>query len=117
MAKCDEGYICSVCNEDVGQITDSELYLRFVIGRVDPETLHTLPERHIRCSPVLAQFIVDEDFEPIYAEGEFDKRQMDSQYVREQQQLITRGWRRLREVKSMERITEYLLPEFQHKWQ
>ena len=114
--KCDEGYICSVCQQDVGQITDSELYLRFVIGRVDPETLHTQPERHIRCNPVLAQFIVDDAFSPIFVEGEFDKRQMDRSYVGEQESLITRGWRRLQQVKSMEQITEYLLPEFQHKW-
>jgi hypothetical protein len=58
MAKCEEGYLCSVCGGDVEEITDSDLYLRFVIGLLDPETLHTTRERHIRCNPVLAQFIV-----------------------------------------------------------
>ena len=62
MAKCDEGYLCSVCGDEVDGILQSDLYLRFVIGEVDPERLHTSPERHIRCNPILAQFIKDEDF-------------------------------------------------------
>ena len=62
MAKCEEGYLCDVCGGDVEEITDSDLYLRYVIGMLDPETLHTTRERHIRCNPVLAQFIVDDDF-------------------------------------------------------
>ena len=70
MAKCEEGYLCDVCGGDVEEITDSDLYLRFVIGMIDPETLHTTRERHIRCNPVLAQFIVDDDFEPLLVEGE-----------------------------------------------
>ena len=41
MAKCEEGYLCDVCGGDVAEITDSDLYLRYVIGEVDPETLHT----------------------------------------------------------------------------
>ena len=65
MAKCEEGYLCDVCGGDVEDITDSDLYLRYVIGQVDPETLHTTRERHIRCNPVLAQFIVADDFEPV----------------------------------------------------
>ncbi len=43
MAKCEEGYLCDVCGGDVEEITDSDLYLRFVIGLLDPETLHTTP--------------------------------------------------------------------------
>ena len=71
MAKCDEGYLCAVCGEDVANVTQSDLYLRYVIGLVDPEMLHSTPERHIRCNPGLAQFITDADFEPVVAEGEF----------------------------------------------
>ncbi len=41
MAKCEEGYLCDVCGEDVAELADSDLYLRYVIGMVDPETLHT----------------------------------------------------------------------------
>ena len=32
MAKCDEGYRCEVCGRDVEAVTDSDLYLRFVLG-------------------------------------------------------------------------------------
>jgi hypothetical protein len=116
MAKCEEGYLCDVCGGDVEEITDSDLYLRYVIGLVDPETLHTTRERHVRCNPVLAQFIVDERFEPVTVEGPFDKRQLDPAYVRQQEQLITRGWRRLREVAGLEiPILEYPLPEVRAK--
>ena len=65
MAKCDEGYLCGVCGHDVENVTDSELYLRYVIGLIDPELLHATPERHIRCNPELAQFIVADGFEPV----------------------------------------------------
>ena len=51
MAKCEEGYLCDICGGDVEEITESDLYLRFVIGLIDPETLHTTKERHIRCDP------------------------------------------------------------------
>jgi hypothetical protein len=112
MAKCEEGYLCDVCGGDVEEITDSDLYLRYVIGQVDPETLHTLRERHIRCNPVLAQFIVDDDFEALTVDGPFDKRQLDPAYVRQQENLVTRGWRRLREISGQElSLLEYPLPE------
>jgi hypothetical protein len=112
MAKCEEGYLCDVCGGDVGEITDSDLYLRYVIGEIDPETLHTLRERHIRCNPVLAQFIVDDDFEPAIVVGPFDKREFDPAYVRERQSLVTRGWRRLKEIAGLELpILDYPLPE------
>ena len=63
MARCDQGYLCRVCGKEVEDIVDSELYLRFVIGEIDPETLHTQPECHLRCNPTLAQFITDLRFE------------------------------------------------------
>ena len=115
MAKCDEGYLCEVCGKDVENITHSDLYLRFVIGQVDPETLHTQPERHIRCNPTLAQFIVDENFAPVVVEGNFDKRRLDPNYIQQQDQLVTRGWRRLQELHGVQdmAITEYPLPEVQ----
>jgi len=112
MAKCDEGYRCEVCGEDVEEITESDLYLRYVIGLVDPETLHTTQERHIRCNPALAQFIVDVDFEAIACAGDFDKRMLDETFVKEREKLVTRGWRRLKQVASSElTIQEYPLPE------
>lgn len=112
MAKCDEGYRCEVCGGDVEEITDSDLYLRFVIGLVDPETLHTTQERHLRCNPSLAQFIVDPEFAPVECSGDFDKRHLDAKFVAEREKLVTRGWRRLREVASSNlTIQEYPLPE------
>ena len=81
MAKCDEGYLCDVCGQDVAELTDSDLYLRYIIGLLDPEVLHTTAERHIRCNPTLAQYIVADDFEPVVVEGPFDKRQLDVAYV------------------------------------
>lgn len=112
MAKCEQGYLCEVCGQDVAEITDSDLYLRYVIGQLDPETLHTTRERHIRCNPTLAQFIVDEAFEPVVVEGPFDKRVLDAESVRQREILVTRGWRRLREVAGQEiSIIDYPLPE------
>ena len=117
MAKCEEGYLCDVCGGDVEAITDSDLYLRYVIGLADPEVLHTTRERHIRCNPALAQFIVDEGFEPVAVEGLFDKRQLDPAYVREREELVTRGWRRLREiaVEHVPAIIDYPLPEVRER--
>lgn len=113
MAKCDEGYLCSVCGLDVAEITDSDLYLRYVIGWIDPEVLHTEKERHIRCNPVLAQFIVDDAFTPkVVVDGPFSKVHLDAAMVRERELLVTRGWKRLREVLSTTtRIIDYPLPE------
>ena len=112
MAKCDEGYLCEVCGLDVAELTESDLYLRYIIGMLDPEVLHTTPERHIRCNPSLAQYIVDSEFESVEVEGPFDKRQLDPVFVSQQERLVTRGWRRLKEVAGNDlKIIEYPLPE------
>ncbi|MDA1178273.1 MAG: hypothetical protein O2931_05680, partial [Planctomycetota bacterium] len=68
MARCEEGYLCQVCGADVEEIWDSDLYLRYVLGLVHPEQLHVLRERHIRCNPLLAQFIVDPEFPAVEVE-------------------------------------------------
>ena len=116
MAKCDEGYLCEVCGKDVAAITESDLYLRFVIGMLDPEVLHTASERHIRCNPALAQFIVADDFEPVVVEGDFDKRRLDPEFVKLREELLLRGWRRLQEVvETEEAIVNYPLPEVRGK--
>ena len=66
----------------------------------------------MRCNPVQAQFIVDERFAPMTVEGPFDKRKLDPEYVRAQEDLVTRGWRRLQEVASLGiSISEYPLPD------
>ncbi|HUY89261.1 MAG TPA: hypothetical protein VMV10_11040 [Pirellulales bacterium] len=116
--KCETGYLCDICGGDVEAITESDLYLRYVIGLADPEVLHTTRERHIRCNPALAQFIVDGAFEPVVVEGPFDKRQLDPAYVRQREELVTRGWRRLREIaeRQIPAIIDYPLPEVREKW-
>ena len=113
MAKCDEGYLCGVCGGDVANITDSDLYLRYVIGLVDPELLHAQPEIHIRCNPELAQFIVADDFEPVTVDDDFSKDCLDADYVRQRESLVTRGWHRLKEIKSLGEVSilEFPLPE------
>ncbi|MHC4875653.1 MAG: hypothetical protein ACYTGL_04085 [Planctomycetota bacterium] len=98
MARCDEGYLCEVCGDPVDEITDSDLYLRYVIGIVAEAELQQSPERHIRCNPVQAQFIVHAEFDPVTVEGVFSKTELDADHVRQQEALATRGWLRLREV-------------------
>ncbi len=116
MARCDQGYLCEVCGNEVPEIVESDLYLNFVLGLVDSRALLSRPERHIRCNPVQAQFIVDERFPPVVCEGDFDKRRLDPDYVRAQEELVTRGWRRLYEVVELNiPISDYPLPEFARK--
>ena len=116
--RCEQGYLCEICGQDVGEIAESDLYLRYVIGELDPEVLHTTRERHLRCNPALAQFIVDPAFEPVAMTGAFDKRQLDADFVREREALVTRGWRRLVEIHTLSRetpIQEYPLLEVRER--
>lgn len=116
MAHCERGYLCDVCGDEVAEIVDSDLYLSFVVGLVEPQALLARPERHIRCNPVQAQFIVDADFLPVAVEGPFDKRRLDPAYVREQEELLTRGWRRLKEISGQTLpLVEYPLPEVRER--
>ncbi|TWT83113.1 hypothetical protein CA13_45760 [Planctomycetes bacterium CA13] len=113
MAKCDEGYICEVCGKDVASIVESDLYLRFVIGELDPEVLHTTPERHIRCNPVLAQFIQCSGFEPVVLDGPMSLSNFDRQFATERSDLVTRGFERLQEIAAWDGdrdVTTYPLP-------
>ena len=112
MARCEQGYLCRVCGGDVGEITESDLYLHFVLGEVPAEQLHVVPERHIRCNPATAQYIVDPAFPPVRCEGAFAKEQLDAGFVAEEEARVTRGWRRLQEAPTLGvPITEYPLPE------
>ena len=74
MAGCERGYLCTVCGQDVEEITDSVLYLRYVMGDVEWDQLNRAPETHIRCDKTLAQFIVDESFERVSCAGVFAKQ-------------------------------------------
>ena len=114
MAKCDEGYRCEVCGEDVTSILESDLYLRYVIGELDPEVLHTTAERHIRCNPVLAQFIRHQDFDAVVIEGDLSWARLDADFVEARTRLVTRGYERLREIAASDGdrdVTSYPLPE------
>jgi hypothetical protein len=112
MARCDEGYLCEVCGREVKSITDSDLYLRYVIGEIEAAALLGAPERHVRCNPFLAQFIVDPAFEPVTLEGPFSKHHLDEAERAAREDLVTRGWRRLREVRRLGLgISDYPLKE------
>jgi hypothetical protein len=118
MVACERGYLCDVCGGDVGEITESDLYLRYVLGEVDPETLHMQPERHIRCNPTLAQFIVAEGFAPMEAPGFFAKSQLDRAFVAAEEARVTRGYLRLCALPTLGLpLTEYPLPEVRARWE
>jgi hypothetical protein len=117
MAACDQGYLCDVCGKDVEAITESDLYLRYVLGEVAPLALPTQRERHIRCNPASAQYIVDAAFEPVACTGVFAKENLDPEFVQAQEQLVTRAWRRLQEIPGLGiAIPEYPLPEVLARW-
>jgi len=93
--------------------------LRYVIGEIDPEVLHTTPERHIRCNPTLAQFIVHAAFEPVTVDGPFDRRQLDAEFTEARCELISRGFARLVELEKRggeSDVTGYPLAEVIAKW-
>jgi len=110
MARCDEGYRCEVCGRDVEAITESDLYLRYVLGEVPLERLHRSPERHVRCNPALAQYIIEAGFEPVACDGPFAKAGLDPEFVRAEEERVSRGWRRLQALPHLGlTIAEYPL--------
>jgi hypothetical protein len=112
MAKCDEGYNCVVCGLPVEAITESGLYLRYILGDILLERMHTFPEQHIRCVPELAQYIVAEGFDPVACEGPFAKHELDGQYVAAQEERVTAAWQRLQALPTLGvSLLEYPLPK------
>jgi hypothetical protein len=108
--RCDEGYCCRVCGEDVKAITESELYLRFVLGEVPLEKLHLMPECHIRCNTALSQYIVAPEFPVVCDYGDFRKEALDPEFVQLEELRVTRAWQRLQQVPGLGiPITEYPL--------
>ena len=101
MARCDEGYLCEVCGSDVAVVTDSDLYLRYVLGEVPLERLHRQPERHLRCNPALAQYIVDAGFEPVTVPGDFGKANLDPAFVAAEEARVSAGYRRLLAIPTL----------------
>lgn len=119
MARCEQGYLCDVCGREVEEMIDSDLYLRYILGEVAPEALPLSRERHIRCNPAMAQFIVDAAFDPaVRCDGPFGKEALDAAFVAEEEARVTRAWRRLRELPALGLpILEYPLPEVRKAWQ
>lgn len=113
MARCERGYLCAACGREVEEIHESELYLRYVLGEVKAELLDRLPERHIRCNPALAQFIVADGFSPVVAaEGPFAKAGLDPRFVADEERRVTGGYIRLQELSSHDlSIWEYPLTD------
>jgi hypothetical protein len=106
-----------MCGKDVEAITDSDLYLRYVMGEVSPLALPKLRERHIRCNPATAQYIIDPAFEPMVCDGMFAKANLDKEFVRQQEELVTRAWQRLQQLPTLGlAIPEYPLPEVLARW-
>jgi hypothetical protein len=101
MARCEEGYLCDVCGEEVEEITDSDLYLAYVLGEVPADQLPRRRERHVRCNAERAQYIVDAAFPPVRCEGFFAKESLDAAYVAAEEERVTRGWRRLQALPGL----------------
>jgi hypothetical protein len=116
VARCERGYLCEVCGEEVEDITDSDLYLRYILGEVKAGGLMSTPERHLRCNPVVAQFIVDPAFPPVVVEGPFAKAHLDPTDVASREALVSRAWRRLQEVRELGLpISEYPLERMEKR--
>jgi hypothetical protein len=101
VARCDQGYLCEVCGGDVENLIDSDLYIRYVLGEVPLFVLHQQPERHIRCNPALAQYVIDPRFAPVRCEGAFAKSQFDPEFVAAEEARVTAAWRRLQELPTL----------------
>ncbi|MCH2201923.1 MAG: hypothetical protein MK102_08130 [Fuerstiella sp.] len=118
MAPCDQGYLCDICGEEVSSIRESDLYLRYVTGQIAARELLSGQERHLRCNPVIAQFIEAPEFDPITVDGPFSRFELDQESVQKQVELITRGWYRLQELAKRAQslpLSEYPLPEFRRE--
>ena len=99
MANCDGGYFCYHCREYVENITESELYLRYVLGEVAFDNLLKLPDGHIRCNPNIAQYIDDDRFPPVSPEeSALRKENQDPGFVRSEVEKVTRAWRHLQSL-------------------
>ena len=99
--RCEQGYLCDVCGEEVAEISASALYLQYVIGDIPARELMAHPERHLCCHPYLAQFVIDARFPPVTMHGPFGKQNLDPAEVAGREDLVTRGWRRLQEVRAL----------------
>lgn len=110
MARCEQGYLCEVCGQEVEGLSESDLYLGYVLGEIPAEDLLRRRERHVRCNQERAQYIVDARFSPVQCEGPFAKSNLDKEFVLAEEERITRGWRRLQDIPTLQiPIEEYPL--------
>lgn len=100
MARCEQGYLCAVCGQEVAAIAESALYLQWLLGEVPPEELPRRPDCHIRCLPALAQYIVDPAFEPVECTGPFAKSALDPEFVQAEEQRVTAAWKQLQHMRD-----------------
>ena len=117
MARCDQGYLCDVCGKDVEAITESDLYLRYVMGEVSPLAL---PNSANATSAATRRWPSTSSI-PLSSrsrcEGMFAKETLDAEFVQEQEERVTRAWRRLQEIPTLGMpIPEYPLPEVLAAW-
>ena len=113
MAQCDTGYFCQVCGEYVENIFTSELYLRFVMGRVPFKELFSSPDAHIWCNANLDQYITDPEYRPpTRRKPRTDKSSLEPAVVAQREDLTSRAWSRLQEVAGLGLpVEDYPLPE------
>ncbi len=118
MAQCDTGYFCHVCGAFVDGLGDSDLYLRYVLGRVPLDALYHEPDAHVWCNPALAQFIVDDAYSadpagtarPVHPDR--DKARLDEAARAAEEALVTRAWQRLQRLPELGvGIHDYPLPD------
>ena len=113
MARCDQGYLCQICGEEVKRLDQSLLYLRYVIGWITAEQLTQQPEAHLGCTPSVAQFIVAEDFvTPDLGAEPAAKCFLDPEFRQAREALLTAGYVRLSYLQKHRRqmpIAEYPL--------
>lgn len=112
MARCDEGYLCHICGEEVKRIDESTLYLQYVLGWLAVEQLRQHPEAHLACSPSLSQFILDDSFPEVQADADWHKSRLDPVFREQREQQVTAAYQRLKNLQKHRRdykILEYPL--------
>lgn len=105
MARCDQGYLCEVCGDEVEQLAESSLYLQYILGWITAEALTQHPDSHLRCNPNLSQFIDSPHFPPICVEGAFDRRNLEADFARQRAQLVSSGYERLLQLQRDRNLT------------
>jgi hypothetical protein len=100
MSRCEQGYLCAVCGQEVADLADSALYLQLLLNELSPDDLIHRPDCHIRCLPTIAQYIVDPDFTPVTCQGPFAKTGLDPDFVQAEERRITAAWRHLQTMRQ-----------------